>query len=149
MYSASFHHVSANQNCRDLYDVLTNFTPLCNSWFCLFWAISYRCDDDKPFVPTYQVSKEKAKSLGVEFTPLEEGIKETVESLKEKNLFKPTSAIWMPHLLLKAILWLVSVLYKYPLFVHNLCTWHPFIQCNNNEFVWCLPMVCRVCSFGL
>ncbi|KAL8483622.1 hypothetical protein ACS0TY_026347 [Phlomoides rotata] len=52
-----------------------------------------KCADDKPFVPTYQVSKEKAKSLGVEFTSLEEGIKETVESLKEKKLFKPTSAI--------------------------------------------------------
>ncbi|KAL8480067.1 hypothetical protein ACS0TY_026848 [Phlomoides rotata] len=52
-----------------------------------------KCADDKPFVPTYQVSKEKAKSLGVEFTSLEEGIKETVESLKEKKLFKPTSVI--------------------------------------------------------
>ncbi|GFP87030.1 cinnamoyl-coa reductase 1 [Phtheirospermum japonicum] len=46
-----------------------------------------KCADDKPFMPTYQVSKERAKSLGVEFTPLKEGIKETVESLKEKNLF--------------------------------------------------------------
>ncbi|KAK9939435.1 hypothetical protein M0R45_016131 [Rubus argutus] len=26
-----------------------------------------KCADDKPFVPTYQVSKEKAKSLGIEF----------------------------------------------------------------------------------
>ncbi|KAI3461115.1 hypothetical protein Pfo_017778 [Paulownia fortunei] len=38
-------------------------------------------------------SPKKKQNLGVEFTPLEEGIKETVESLKEKNLFKPTSAI--------------------------------------------------------
>jgi hypothetical protein len=36
-------------------------------------------------VPTYQVSKEKAKSLGIEFTPLEVSIKETVESLKKKK----------------------------------------------------------------
>ncbi|XP_044482052.1 phenylacetaldehyde reductase-like [Mangifera indica] len=43
-----------------------------------------RCMDDKPYVPTYQVSKEKANSLGLEFTPLEVSIKETVESLKEK-----------------------------------------------------------------
>ncbi|KAL2239939.1 UNVERIFIED_CONTAM: Cinnamoyl-CoA reductase 1 [Sesamum indicum] len=47
-----------------------------------------KCGDDKPFVPTYQVSKEKAKALGVVFTSLEEGIKETVESLKEKNFFR-------------------------------------------------------------
>ncbi|KAJ7964082.1 Cinnamoyl-CoA reductase 1 [Quillaja saponaria] len=41
--------------------------------------------DDKPYVPTYQVSKEKTKSLGVEFIPLEVSLKETVESLKEKK----------------------------------------------------------------
>ncbi|XP_042014547.1 phenylacetaldehyde reductase-like isoform X2 [Salvia splendens] len=45
--------------------------------------------DDKPLMPTYQVSKERAKSLGVEFTPLEETLKLTVESLKEKGFFKP------------------------------------------------------------
>ncbi|OWM73507.1 cinnamoyl-CoA reductase 1-like [Punica granatum] len=44
-----------------------------------------KCADDKPFVPTYQVSKEKAKSLGIDYIPLEQGIKETVESLKEKG----------------------------------------------------------------
>jgi hypothetical protein len=44
-----------------------------------------RCADDKPYVPIYQVSKEKAKSLGLEYTPLEVSIKETVESLKEKK----------------------------------------------------------------
>ncbi|XP_011090033.1 cinnamoyl-CoA reductase 1-like [Sesamum indicum] len=47
-----------------------------------------KCADDKPFVPTYQVSKEKAKALGVVFTSLEEGIKESVESLKDMNFFK-------------------------------------------------------------
>ncbi|XLS85945.1 hypothetical protein HN51_036111 [Arachis hypogaea] len=41
--------------------------------------------DDKPSVPTYQVSKEKAKSLGLEFIPLEMSLKETIESLKEKK----------------------------------------------------------------
>ncbi|XP_058199300.1 phenylacetaldehyde reductase-like [Rhododendron vialii] len=46
-----------------------------------------KCADDNPYVPTYQVSKERAKSLGIEFIPLEESIKETVESLKEKKLF--------------------------------------------------------------
>lgn len=43
-----------------------------------------KCADDKPYVPTYRVSKEKAKSLGIEFIPLEVSLKETVESLKEK-----------------------------------------------------------------
>jgi len=36
-------------------------------------------------MPTFQVSKEKAKSLGVEFIPLEVSLRETVESLKEKK----------------------------------------------------------------
>ncbi|KAF9598284.1 hypothetical protein IFM89_026551 [Coptis chinensis] len=42
--------------------------------------------DDKPFVPDYNVSKEKAKSLGTDFIPLEVSLKETVESFKEKKL---------------------------------------------------------------
>ncbi|XP_010246748.1 PREDICTED: cinnamoyl-CoA reductase 1-like [Nelumbo nucifera] len=46
-----------------------------------------KCADDKPHVPTYQVSKEKAKSLGIDFIPFKESLKETVESLKEKNFF--------------------------------------------------------------
>ncbi|KAK6928862.1 3-beta hydroxysteroid dehydrogenase/isomerase [Dillenia turbinata] len=44
-----------------------------------------RCEDDKPFMPTYQVSKAKAKTLDIEFIPLEVNLKETIESLKEKN----------------------------------------------------------------
>ncbi|KAD7477146.1 hypothetical protein E3N88_00282 [Mikania micrantha] len=44
-----------------------------------------KCADDKPFVPIYQVSKEKVKSLGIDYIPIEQSIKETVESLKEKN----------------------------------------------------------------
>ncbi|KAK7334753.1 hypothetical protein VNO80_26515 [Phaseolus coccineus] len=44
-----------------------------------------KCVDDKPYVPIYQVSKEKAKNLGIEFIPLEVSLKETVESLKEKK----------------------------------------------------------------
>ncbi|KAK2993818.1 hypothetical protein RJ640_027696 [Escallonia rubra] len=47
-----------------------------------------KCADEKPFVPKYQVSKERAKSLGIDFISLEESIKETVESLKEKKLFR-------------------------------------------------------------
>ncbi|MED6179938.1 hypothetical protein PIB30_005396 [Stylosanthes scabra] len=48
--------------------------------------IPHKCADDKPYEPTFQVSKEKAKSLGIEFIPLEVSLKETVESLKEKKL---------------------------------------------------------------
>ncbi|CAJ1934026.1 unnamed protein product [Sphenostylis stenocarpa] len=44
-----------------------------------------KCEDDEPFVPTFQVSKEKTKSLGIEFTSLEESLREAVESLKEKK----------------------------------------------------------------
>ncbi|KAI5673668.1 hypothetical protein M9H77_14032 [Catharanthus roseus] len=52
-----------------------------------------KCADDEPFVPVYHVSKEKAKSLGLEFTPLEQSIKDTVESLKEKNFFNPSATL--------------------------------------------------------
>lgn len=44
-----------------------------------------RCADDKPFAPTCQVSKEKAKSLRVEYTPLKACLMETLERLKEKG----------------------------------------------------------------
>ncbi|XP_072996271.1 phenylacetaldehyde reductase-like [Typha latifolia] len=44
-----------------------------------------KCADDKPFVPIYQVSKDKTKSLGIDYIPLDTSIKETIESLKEKG----------------------------------------------------------------
>ncbi|XP_039170864.1 phenylacetaldehyde reductase-like [Eucalyptus grandis] len=47
-----------------------------------------KCTDDKPFAPSYQVSKDKARSLGLDYIPLEQSLKETVESLKEKGLVK-------------------------------------------------------------
>ncbi|XP_060670887.1 phenylacetaldehyde reductase-like [Ziziphus jujuba] len=46
-----------------------------------------KCEDDNPLLPIYQVSKEKAKSLGVNFIPFEVSLKDTVESLKEKGFF--------------------------------------------------------------
>lgn len=46
-----------------------------------------RCADDKPWTPVYCVSKERAESLGVSFTPLEVSFKDTVESLKQKGFF--------------------------------------------------------------
>ncbi|KAK9042984.1 hypothetical protein V6N11_071337 [Hibiscus sabdariffa] len=51
-----------------------------------------KCQGDKPYMPTYQVSKEKAKTLGAEFIPLDMSLKETVESFKEKGFVDfPTS----------------------------------------------------------
>lgn len=44
-----------------------------------------KCADDSAPIVKYQFSKEKARCLGINYTPLEEGIKETIESLKEKK----------------------------------------------------------------
>ncbi len=49
---------------------------------CLFHG---RHEDDKPSGPTYQVSQEKARSLGIAFIPLEVSLKDMIESLKEKG----------------------------------------------------------------
>ncbi|XAR60365.1 Cinnamyl-alcohol dehydrogenase [Bertholletia excelsa] len=46
-----------------------------------------KCEDDNPPMPTYQVSKEKTGSLGIEYIPLEDSLKDTVESLIEKKFF--------------------------------------------------------------
>ncbi|XP_058750863.1 cinnamoyl-CoA reductase CAD2-like [Vicia villosa] len=47
--------------------------------------IPNKCADDKPLRQTFQVSKEKAKKLGVEFISLEVSLREIVESLREKK----------------------------------------------------------------
>ncbi|PON84840.1 NAD(P)-binding domain containing protein [Trema orientale] len=55
----------------------------------LFPDLSFReiiNEDDKPLQPKFQPSNEKAKSLGISYTPLEVSLKDTVESLKEKGL---------------------------------------------------------------
>ncbi|KAM7472535.1 hypothetical protein LguiA_010718 [Lonicera macranthoides] len=44
-----------------------------------------REDEKKPVEPLYHVSKEKAKTLGIDFIPLELSIKDTIENLKDKN----------------------------------------------------------------
>nr|GMC86437.1 cinnamoyl-CoA reductase 1-like [Ipomoea batatas] len=41
---------------------------------------------DLPVVPTFKVSQEKAKSLAINFTSFAVTLKDTIESLKEKNL---------------------------------------------------------------
>ncbi|GKD71149.1 tetraketide alpha-pyrone reductase 1-like protein [Tanacetum coccineum] len=48
---------------------------------------SKRCKDGKSLEPLiYNVSRVKVESLGVEFTPVEVSIKDTIESLKDKKL---------------------------------------------------------------
>ncbi|KAK4842041.1 hypothetical protein QYF36_014786 [Acer negundo] len=42
-------------------------------------------DDGKPYEATYQVSREKAESLGIDFISWEASLEETIESLKEKG----------------------------------------------------------------
>nr|XP_017241911.1 PREDICTED: tetraketide alpha-pyrone reductase 1-like [Daucus carota subsp. sativus] len=44
-----------------------------------------KLEGDKPVVPPNHVSKERAKSLGIHFRPLEVSLKDMVESFKEKN----------------------------------------------------------------
>ncbi|WOH15200.1 hypothetical protein DCAR_0934737 [Daucus carota subsp. sativus] len=51
------------------------------------------CANDKPFVPTYQVSKKKIESLGISYIPLKESLGETVESLRERKYFALPSAL--------------------------------------------------------
>ncbi|KAM5552194.1 phenylacetaldehyde reductase-like [Rosa sericea] len=47
------------------------------------------CEHDTPSAPEFQISQEKAKSLGVSFLPLEVSLRDTVECLKEKGFLKP------------------------------------------------------------
>ncbi|KAG0476625.1 hypothetical protein HPP92_013466 [Vanilla planifolia] len=51
-------------------------------------AVPGKPADDNPNVPLYQVSREKYKSLGLDYIPFEVSIKETIESLKEKGFAK-------------------------------------------------------------
>nr|XP_017230436.1 PREDICTED: cinnamoyl-CoA reductase 1-like [Daucus carota subsp. sativus] len=53
----------------------------------LYPAISLpdTCKKEKPAGPPFHVSKERAKSLGIDFLPLEVSLKDMVESLMEKN----------------------------------------------------------------
>ncbi|XP_028787766.1 cinnamoyl-CoA reductase 1 [Neltuma alba] len=41
-----------------------------------------KCADDKPFMPKFQVSNEKAKALGIEFNPLDVTLKDQGDSGK-------------------------------------------------------------------
>ena len=65
-------------------------------WFMLFvtvllfvtYFIYGRNADDEPPMATYQISKEKVKSLAIDFIPLEVSLKDTMENLKEMNFIK-------------------------------------------------------------
>jgi len=48
-------------------------------------AVPTKCADDNPFPPTFTVSKERVEKLGLKYTPIEEALRDTVESLKEKK----------------------------------------------------------------
>ncbi|KMT14523.1 hypothetical protein BVRB_4g072940 isoform A [Beta vulgaris subsp. vulgaris] len=43
-----------------------------------------KCEDNLPLTPSYKISKEKAKTLGIDYIPSKVALKETVECLKEK-----------------------------------------------------------------
>nr|GLL24938.1 cinnamoyl-CoA reductase 1-like [Ipomoea trifida] len=51
-------------------------------------AIPEKYGADLPIVPTYKVSQDKAKSLGIKYTSIEVSLKDTIESLKEKSFLK-------------------------------------------------------------
>ncbi|KAL5063129.1 hypothetical protein RYX36_024866 [Vicia faba] len=65
-------------HCSELAKILHNLYPT--------FQISDKCENEEPYLTTYQISNEKAKSLGIEFTPLEVSLKETLESFKEKKI---------------------------------------------------------------
>ncbi|KAL5063127.1 hypothetical protein RYX36_024864 [Vicia faba] len=65
------HHSELANMLQDLYPTL---------------QISDKCENEETYTTTYQISKEKAVSLGIEFTSLEISLKETMESFKEKKI---------------------------------------------------------------
>ncbi|KAJ7531609.1 hypothetical protein O6H91_14G050700 [Diphasiastrum complanatum] len=53
------------------------------------YDVPTKCVDEvSPRAPVYDVSTEKLKKLGLRFQPLEEILKECVESLKERNFLQ-------------------------------------------------------------
>ncbi|XP_061998628.1 phenylacetaldehyde reductase-like [Rosa rugosa] len=71
--------VGSVKHCSEVVKMLYEISPALN--------LPDKCADDKPFTPTNQVSKERTQTLGVKYTPLEVSLKDTVESLKNKNFF--------------------------------------------------------------
>ncbi|XLS49960.1 hypothetical protein HN51_010637 [Arachis hypogaea] len=67
---------------------VVHFSELANMLRNLYptLQIANKCENDEPYVATYRVS-EKAKNLGIRFTPLEVTLKETVESFRKNKIF--------------------------------------------------------------
>ncbi|KAL3732672.1 hypothetical protein ACJRO7_029339 [Eucalyptus globulus] len=63
--------------CHDALKILQNLYPTLH--------LPDKCEDDKPFASKYEYSREKAEALGVNFTPLEISLRDTIESLREKG----------------------------------------------------------------
>ncbi|KAL6622589.1 hypothetical protein ACP70R_032468 [Stipagrostis hirtigluma subsp. patula] len=82
----AYEHPSANGR-YGMVERVAHFSELVNMIRKMYPTIPLpdKCADDKPFVPVYQVSKEKIRSLGIELIPLETSIKETIKSLEEKG----------------------------------------------------------------
>ncbi|XP_024187356.1 phenylacetaldehyde reductase isoform X2 [Rosa chinensis] len=71
--------VGSVKHCSEVVKMLLEISPALN--------LPDKCADDEPFSPNYQVSKERAQTLGVKYIPLEVSLKDTVESLKDMNFF--------------------------------------------------------------
>ncbi|KMZ70806.1 Cinnamoyl CoA reductase-like protein [Zostera marina] len=73
-----------------LVDSVEHFSKVIKRIHEMFPAIKLpeKCADDQPFATEYKVSKEKAESLGVNFTSMDVSLKETIESLVEKKFAK-------------------------------------------------------------
>ena len=54
----------------------------------LFFMLLRCADESDPRAPVFKLSTEKLRGLGMEFIPLEESLKECVESLIEQKFVK-------------------------------------------------------------
>uniref|UniRef100_A0A199UAW7 NAD-dependent epimerase/dehydratase domain-containing protein n=1 Tax=Manihot esculenta TaxID=3983 RepID=A0A199UAW7_MANES len=61
------------------------YTVKATKLLCMMLFLLSRCEDEKPFALKYEVSREKTKSLGINFIPLEVSVVDTIECLKDKG----------------------------------------------------------------
>ncbi|KAH9603793.1 hypothetical protein KSS87_018819 [Heliosperma pusillum] len=73
-----------------LSDTVAHFSQIVDILHELYPNIKlpHKCVDDKPLQPTYQISKDKVKSLGIELIPLRVALKDAVDFLIEKKLIR-------------------------------------------------------------
>ncbi|KAK3423006.1 hypothetical protein EUGRSUZ_G03356 [Eucalyptus grandis] len=69
--------VAKTVHCHDVLQILRNLYPTLH--------LPKKCEDEKPFSLKNEISTKKAEALGVDFTPLEVSLRDTVECLKEKG----------------------------------------------------------------